>query len=233
MSLVSCWQAGVDWLLPCYCAGCGKQRVTPKQPFCYACLSDLNESGYDPHKQDSMAKIFWGRIPLRTVIVPFPLRSDSILQQAIHQLKYHDRPSIGQFLGKLAATRWQNRFETGSFDAMVPLPLHGNKKRSRGYNQAECICAGIRKATGTPIWNDLVIRDRATETQTKKDRGQRWENMQGKFRLHKSSRAAGKHLLLVDDVLTTGATLEACGQTLLEIPGVQISFFTIGFTENG
>jgi ComF family protein len=233
MSLTLPWQAALNWLLPCYCAGCAQAHVQPAHPFCYQCLSDLNESAFDEQKQQAIEKIFWGRIPLCAVITAYPLRSGSKLQQAIHQLKYHHRPDIGKFLGRVAFRKATLPPGSPDLDALIPLPLHPQKKRKRGYNQAEQISKGISAATGIPVWNDLVMRNQATETQTKKDRGQRWENMQGKFALNNIERAIGKHLLLVDDVLTTGATLESCGHTLLQIPGVQLSFFTIGFTENG
>lgn len=233
MFLGSRWQAGLDWLLPCYCAGCGKQRVYPQAPICYTCLSDLWESTYDLHTQRTLEQQFWGRIPLRSVIIPFPLRTGSVLQQALHQLKYHHRPGIRKFLGKIAARQWSTCDPTPSFDALMPLPLHPAKKRIRGYNQAESVCQGIHEATGIPIWRNLVQSKRFTETQTNKDRGERWTNMQETFALCDTELATSKHLLLVDDVLTTGATLEACGQVLLQLPNIELSFFAVGRTEIG
>jgi len=233
MTVHSLWQAGLDWLLPCYCAGCGEQRVQPSQPICYACLSDLYESAYDTSTQEHLEEVFWGRIPLQSVIVPFPLRNGSILQHTLHQLKYNHRPHIGRFLGMIAANTLITRNLETPIDAVLPLPLHPTKQRKRGYNQAECICEGIGQATGLPIWRDIVQRTRFTESQTNKDRGQRWANMQGTFCLWNADQARGKHLLLVDDVLTTGATLEACGHAILQIPDIRLSIFALGRTEIG
>ncbi len=233
MPAQSFWQDSLDWLLPCYCAGCGKQRVQPSQPICYACLSELQESAYDASTQQQLEEVFWGRIPLQSVVVPFPLRSGSTLQHTLHQLKYHPRPRIGRFLGKIAGSTLGTHNLEPPIDALIPLPLHSAKKRKRGYNQTECICEGIAVATGLPVWKNVVQRSRFTESQTDKDRGQRWTNMQGTFRLWNTGQAKGKHLLLVDDVLTTGATLEACGHTLLQIPDIRLSFFALGRTEIG
>ena len=154
------------------------------------------------------------------------------MQHSLHQLKYNHRPGIGVYLGSVAGKRMKQQNSLHHFDALIPLPLHPSKKRKRGYNQAERICQGFAQATGIPVWDQIVQRNQSTETQTKKDRAQRWENMEGKFSLHNTKPAINKHLLLVDDVLTTGATLEACGQTLLQIPGIQLSLFTLAYTEN-
>jgi len=225
------WTAWLDWLLPVYCGGCDQRPVQPSHPFCYQCLSDLAETAYDWSDPTRWEKIFRGRIPLQTVLPLYPLRTGSILHQALHQLKYQDRPGIGHYLGKIAGNKLLATTNFSDIDALVPLPLHVSKKRKRGFNQAERICEGIASVTGLPVWNKLVERNQATETQTRKDRGERWDNMTGKFNVKKAQPAVNKHLLLVDDVITTGATLEACGQALLKIPGSRLSFFTLAHTE--
>lgn len=225
------WTSWLDWLLPVYCGGCTQRPVTPNQPLCYQCLGELASMEYDWSDRIRWEKIFWGRIRLESVLPLYPLRSGSILQQALHQFKYQHRPGIGQCLGKIAGHKLLSSAIRSDPDALVPLPLHPSKKRKRGYNQAESICKGIAAVTGLPIWNDLIEREQATETQTRKDRGERWDNMAGKFKVKKAYPANNKHLLLVDDVITTGATLEACGQALLEIPGSRLSFFTLAHTE--
>lgn len=225
------WKAWLDWLLPCYCAGCGRQPAQPEQPLCYQCLAELSAAQYLRTDQRHLEKIFWGRIRLQSVGALYPLKAHSILEQTLHQLKYHHRPGIGKYLGEIAGKKIISENWFPELDALIPLPLHPSKKRKRGYNQAEEICLGLSAATGVPVWKNLTIRDKFTETQTRKDRGERWDNMAGKFSLLDTITPRGKHLLLVDDVITTGATLEACGQTLLQIPDVRLSFFAIGHTQ--
>ncbi|MFM7671529.1 MAG: ComF family protein [Bacteroidota bacterium] len=223
----------LDWILPCDCCGCAEQITTPDKPLCYQCLSTLAATEYEASAHEKVAANFWGRITLQSVIAAYPLRSDSILHRSLHQLKYDQRPGIGLFLGKLAGSRLIKQQMLPPIDAIIPLPLHPAKKRKRGYNQAERIGQGLSIASGIPVWNDVVRRHQFTQTQTHKDRVERWANMQGKFSVRNGQKAEGKHLLLVDDVLTTGATLEACGQILQQIPAVQLSFFTLAYTENG
>ena len=233
MNLLRTMQAGwLDWLFPSYCAGCNQKRAPPKHPLCYQCLSELPYTNLENQIDHELEQLFWGRIPLRSVLATWYLKPESGLQHCLHQLKYQYRPGIGVFLGKMAGQRMKQHHASPPFDALIPLPLHPGKKRKRGYNQAERICQGLSQATGIPVWDQIVLRNQSTETQTRKDRAQRWNNMEGKFSLHKTTPAMHKHLLLVDDVLTTGATLEACGQTLLQIPGVQLSLFTLAYTEN-
>jgi ComF family protein len=225
------WKAWLDWLFPCYCCSCHQQSVSPEKPLCYQCLSELTATQYSHSDQLQLEKIFWGRIRLESALALYPLKPQSVLQQTLHQLKYHHRPGIGSYLGAIAGGNLMRAGQLMEITALIPLPLHPSKKRKRGYNQAEKICAGLSVATGIPVWDNLVVRNQFTETQTRKDRSERWNNMSGKFSLIDPEKAIGQHLLLVDDVITTGATLEACGQTLLQIPQARLSFFSLGYTE--
>lgn len=225
------WKAWLDWLLPCYCCSCAAQSVQPHKPLCYQCLAELTATEYSGSNQLRLEKLFWGRIRLESVLALYPLKPDCVLQHTLHQLKYHHRPGIGEYLGKLAGKKMMAEKWLSDIAALVPLPLHPSKKRKRGYNQAERIGMGFSAATGIPMLTNLVYRNQFTETQTRKDRGERWDNLSGKFSLTDPYKAKGKHLLLIDDVITTGATLEACGQTLLQIPQSRLSFFALGHTE--
>ena len=117
----------------------------------------------------------------------------------------------------------------GNIDALVPLPLYKDKEHKRGYNQATVICNGISSVTNIPVLNSAVIRRHATETQTRKHRTERWENVKESFAVAKVNELAGKHILLVDDVVTTGATLEACGSVILQTENVKLSIATLAY----
>jgi ComF family protein len=154
------------------------------------------------------------------------------MQHLMHQLKYRGNKELGVYLGRLMgyALEATNRFRY--VDALVPLPLFPSKERKRGYNQAAVLCEGMAEAMGKPVLKDVVVRTAHTETQTRKNRIERWLNMEGRFELAKPQAIEGKHVLLVDDVMTTGATLEACGAVLLQGQNVQLSVATLCFSSH-
>ncbi|GAA4739848.1 hypothetical protein GCM10023229_18910 [Flavisolibacter ginsenosidimutans] len=174
--------------------------------------------------------MFRGRMPVVNATAQYYFSKGSRMQHLMHQLKYKSNKEMGLYLGRLMgyALAETNRFRT--VDALVPLPLHPSKEKMRGYNQAMILCQGIADVLGKPVLKDVIIRTSHTESQTKKNRVQRWENMEGRFELVKPAAIEGKHILLVDDVITTGATLEACGSELLEAENVQLSLATLCFS---
>ena len=149
----------------------------------------------------------------------------------IHHLKYYDHPKVGTYLGRLAANELKASGFFDDIDLIVPVPLSKKKHRRRGYNQCDYIAHGISKITGIPIRTDCIERTIDTDTQTHKDRMERWKNTEGIFHIAKPEKLKGKHLLLVDDVVTTGATLHACISTLLTTPSVRISVFAMAATK--
>ncbi len=149
------------------------------------------------------------------------------MQHLMHQFKYRGNRETGVYLGRQMGFSLNQARRFRGVDGLVPLPLFAAKERKRGYNQAAVLCKGISEATGLPLFEDVVVRKAATESQTKKNRIERWLNMEGRFELVKPQTIEGKHLLLVDDVITTGATLEACGAVLLQAAGVQLSLATL------
>lgn len=152
------------------------------------------------------------------------------MQHLMHQLKYRGNKELGLYFGRLMghALVKTNRFRF--VDALVPLPLFPSKEKKRGYNQATVLCEGIAEVMEKPILKDVIIRTTHTDSQTKKNRVQRWQNMEGRFELARPEAIKGKHLLLIDDVITTGATLEACGAELLEAENTQLSIATLCFS---
>lgn len=152
------------------------------------------------------------------------------MQQLVHQLKYRNQRELGIYMGKIVGHALSERFN--HIDLLVPLPLFPAKERKRGYNQSQLLCEGISKVLQKPVLDKVVIRTTHTESQTKKNRVERWQNMEGKFELKDSSVISGKHVLLVDDVVTTGATLEACARELLKAENVQLSIATLCFSSH-
>jgi len=215
---------------PHVCEGCGTDNLQAEHLLCLRCLSSLPSTNFHMHANNPIEKIFWGRIPVTSATSQYYFTKESMMQHLMHQFKYKGNKEVGTYLGKLMgwALVESNRFSF--IDALVPLPLHKSREHKRGYNQATILCEGISSVLNTPVLKNVVIRREQTETQTKKGRIQRWQNMAGKFELANPQAIKDKHVLLVDDVVTTGATLEACGQEILKAENVQLNIATLCFS---
>ncbi len=150
-----------------------------------------------------------------------------MVQRLIHQLKYKGNYEIGVFLGKLCGSKLKDSEYFNTADVIIPVPLHWKKVKKRGYNQSEMFAKGLSKIMGAELNTTVLSRKVHTETQTRKSRQERWKNVSDVFELSAPGQLTGKHILLVDDVITTGATLEASATRLCSIPDVKISIATI------
>ena len=178
-----------------------------------------------------MTDRFWGRLPVCRAAALLPYGEGQPARKLIWHLKYDNRPDIGTWLGRwLGDTLADGSF--GTFDAIVPVPLHPTRLRARGYNQAEYIANGIAAVTGVEVLPQAVARVRATETQTKKTSLERVENMEGVFRLSPKPELRHRTVLLVDDVMTTGATLEAVGRELIRAEPRALKVATLALARN-
>ncbi|MBM3411842.1 MAG: ComF family protein [Bacteroidetes bacterium] len=216
MGLLTKWaEAAACLFYPHYCAGCGADRLSQQTEICLRCLHQLPQTHFTEQADNPVEKIFWGRTPVQAATSLFFYSQNSIVQALLHELKYRGNQALGIQLGSLlgAALKNNGRFQV---DVLVPVPLHPSKERSRGFNQATLICQGIAAVTGLPVCTNLLRRNAERSTQTKKDRTERWKNMQEVFEALPAPQLKYKNILLVDDVITTGATLEACGQALLQ-----------------
>lgn len=215
---------------PHVCEGCGTDNLQAEHLLCLRCLSSLPETNFHLHRDNPIEKIFWGRIPVSYATAQYYFTKESMMQHLMHQLKYKGNKEVGIYMGKLMgwAIAGSNLFS--SLDALIPLPLHKSKEHKRGYNQAAVLCEGIASVLNKPVLKNVIVRPEQTETQTKKGRIQRWQNMEGKFAITDTAAIDNKHVLLVDDVITTGATLEACGRAILKAKNVQLSVATLCFS---
>ncbi|MEO6731898.1 MAG: ComF family protein [Ferruginibacter sp.] len=211
---------------PHLCAGCGSDLLQEAQLICLKCISNLPHTNFARHANNPIEKIFWGRVPVVAGHSEFYFAKESLVQQLIHVFKYKGNQEVGIYLGNLMGRSLldSNRFD--KIDYLIPLPLYPDKERKRGFNQAAIICNGVSAIMNVPVLTDAVARHRFTETQTKKHRGERWENVAGSF-VVKEEKLVGKNILLVDDVVTTGATLEACGQSIMQATDVKLSIATL------
>ncbi|HMK24680.1 MAG TPA: phosphoribosyltransferase family protein [Chitinophagaceae bacterium] len=213
-------------LFPHVCTGCGSDILNEESVLCMRCMDAMPETNFEIHPNNPVEKTFWGRLPLVGATAQFYFTKESLMQQLMHQFKYKRNKELGLQLGRIMGDQIKRsgRFEA---TALVPLPLFPAKEKRRGYNQATVLCEGMAETMNIPVLDKAIIRPQHTETQTKKGRIERWKNMEGKFILSDPGAIRNKHLLLVDDVVTTGATLEACGNELLKTEGVRLSVATL------
>lgn len=228
-SLKYLFKSTVHLLYPHICTGCGSDLLNEDNLLCLKCIHDLPHTNFANLPNNPVEKYFWGRIPLQAACSQFYFSKEFLIQHLIHQLKYKADTKIGFYLGELMGKTLLKSDRFAAIDALIPLPLYADKEQKRGYNQAAVICDGMSSVMNVPVYNKYVIRQHATETQTRKHRTERWENVKDSFKVIKENELAGKHLLLVDDVVTTGATLEACGSVLLQTAGVKLSIATLAY----
>lgn len=228
MLLLKNIMAGIRHIFyPHTCTGCGSDILEENNLLCLHCYNELPETHFAMHANNPIEKIFWGRLPVHAAHSQYYFAKETLLQHLIHQLKYKGNKDIGVYLGELTGETLLNSNRFKNMDAIVPLPLYPDKERKRGYNQAAVIADGLSLKMNIPVVTDNVTRHRFTETQTKKHRSERWENVAGSFVIKKPAELKGKNILLVDDVITTGATLEACGAALMQIDTVSLYITTL------
>jgi ComF family protein len=215
---------------PHNCEGCGSDVVFDSQLLCARCRHRLPETHFFTQPGNPVEKLFYGRGDIRHAGAAYYFTKDSLLQHLLIQLKYKGNKEAGYFLGRMMGLALQRSELFSTVDVLVPLPLNPKKEQMRGYNQAALICDGIRDIWDRPVLPYAITRTRFTETQTQQNRVSRWQNMQGVFAVTDPAALLNKHILLVDDVITTGATLEACSSSLLALDGVRVSVAAAAYT---
>jgi ComF family protein len=218
----------IHLIYPNNCLLCGESLVKTESQLCLFCLFSLPKTNYHLQKDNPIEKRFWGKVNIEHASSFFYFQKGSSVQKLLHELKYHGNKEIGELLGAhLGMELLQSPFYK-DIDLIVPVPLHKNRYQKRGYNQSECIAKGISSVLKKPVDTQTLIRVVETSTQTKKGVFERWENTNGIFALVDNHAFKSKHILLVDDVLTTGSTLEACAKTLIEGENsVRVSIVTL------
>ena len=223
-------RAFTNLFFPKLCTGCGDDLFGESEVLCLPCIDKLPVTNFHLHSNNPVEKIFWGRLPLVSASSYLYFTKDSLLQQLLHAFKYSGAKEIGLYFGRCMGKSFLQSNRFNHIDALIQLPLHQKKERKRGYNQATVLCDGIAEILQVPVLKNTILRPTATQTQTHKNRIHRWENIEGKFLLSDLQAVSGKHVLLIDDVVTTGATLESCGQELLNIQDIRLSIATLAYT---
>jgi ComF family protein len=218
----------IDFFYPRICPGCKIALVKGENCICSKCLFQLPRTNFLADKENVVAKIFWGRIYIENAASFLYFQKGGRLQEILHHLKYRKLGQIGVELGQLFGKELiQSHFAEAN--VIVPVPLHPSRLRKRGYNQSEKIGQGISETMGIPMITNAIKRVQKNESQTHKSRYDRWENVEQIFKISDTFTLTGKHVLLVDDVITTGATIEACAHEILKTPNCKVSIVTIAY----
>jgi ComF family protein len=216
---------------PNICANCKEQLLQNEKVICTFCRHDLPLTNFKSYTRNKVSSIFSGRITIEKAYALLFFRKQGITKNLIHDLKYKGNEEVGVFFGNWIGEIVAKNKEFSTVDFIVPVPIHAKKKKIRGYNQVtkfgECLSMHLK----VPLNEDVLIRQSATKTQTLKSRFERFNDLESKFSAKNTSIFKEKHILIIDDVITTGATLEACAQELLKTPGIKISILTMSYTE--
>ena len=216
-----------DLLYPNLCIVCGENLLKNEHHICLTCLHGIPKTNFHLIADNPIEKRFWGKVGVYRGTAFFFFQKGSPFQKLLHVLKYKDNKEIGEVLGKYAAADLLDSPDFSSVDVIIPVPLHPRKYAKRGYNQSEWICKGLSLILEKPLDTITLRRTKENTTQTRKTVFERYENTEGIFELTDKNILKGKHVLLVDDVLTTGSTLEACIRAMMEAEDIKISIFTL------
>lgn len=217
-------------IYPNICQTCGRSLFRNERIICMKCKHHLPRARFSNDPGNPAAQVFWGRVPLQMVITGFLYNKGNSVQQLIHKFKYKGLKGIGIFLGEELGSEIALNSRHKDIDYILPVPLHPRKQKKRGFNQSEIIARGIAAKTGVEINTSILYRKAFSNTQTRKSKYERWQNVESIFSLKQEELLKNKHILLVDDVITTGATIEACAQCLLRVEGVRLSVAAVAFT---
>jgi len=193
-------------------------------------MRSLPFTEFEKMENNPVEKLFWGRTKIQHASSIFYFITDSPLQEIIHHIKYKNNPALGVYMGNIMGLRLKNMLSINKIDFMLPMPLHPKKEYARGYNQASLLCTGIAAVVTTQFRDDVLYRLENTDTPTKKSRIERWENVAEVFEISAPSAVQEKHILLIDDVITTGASTEACVNMLIKNKAASVSICSLAYT---
>ncbi len=217
----------LELVYPRLCSACGVNLQYQEDCICTFCHYNLPKTWFHRWDANPLAKVFWGRVNLEFASALYYYTKGGKVQNLLQNLKYRNNPEVGNFLGEVYAIDLIEDGILDNVDCIIPVPLHPEKQKKRGYNQSEHFAEGLSKISGIKLDTSSLIRKFASDTQTRKARYKRWENVKEIFSLEDAEAISGKHVLIVDDVVTTGATIEACCTVLLEAEDIRLSVAAI------
>lgn len=227
-TLPKIWNNLLHLFFPKICVLCSDPLIEEEEQICLKCLCDLPQTNFHVRDENPVVELFAGYTSVKNATAIFHYEKGGKVQQLIHNFKYQGNKELARQLGRQMALTLQTDPAYKDIDALLPVPLHKKRKRKRGYNQSEYLCAGIASVWNKPVNTEVLIRVSASDTQTRKSVYDRWINVKEIFTLTNPNQLAGKHILLVDDVITSGSTIAACIKALSVIPNIKISILALG-----
>jgi competence protein ComFC len=216
---------------PSICSNCSEQLLQNENVICTFCRHDLPLTNFTSYTKNKVSAIFFGRVTIEKAYSLLLFRKEGITKNLIHDLKYKGNEAVGIFFGNWLGEILMKNKEFSTVDLIVPVPIHLKRKKIRGYNQVTKFGERLSTYLNIPFIEDVLVRQSSTKTQTLKARFERFNDLETKFLVNNTTQFKGKHLLIIDDVITTGATLEACASALLKTPNIKISILTMAYTE--
>ena len=230
MVIKAWYEALVHVFYPSLCYGCNNELIQGDQYICLQCQTEMGRTYFESIRDNPVEKLFWGRADIQCAASTFYYIDKTPLQQIVHHIKYRQEKELGIHMGEIMGIHGSGLFTECKTDLCIPMPLHPKKEYKRGYNQASLLCEGIFKQTGIPYNEKALVRNENTRTQTKKSRIERWENVASVFDVNEPSIIKDKHVVVVDDVITTGASTEACVNMLMQHGAKTVGIYSLAFT---
>ncbi|WP_430614348.1 ComF family protein [Flavobacterium sp. JP2137] len=216
---------------PRQCFGCNQVLLRHQTFLCAYCLHHLPFTEQHRFRENEAYQRFHGRLPLENCSCLIYFTKSGFVQRLFHELKYNNQPEISHYLGKIYASQLQNTAWLQTVDALIPVPMHATKRKKRGYNQVDGFAQALSETFGIPIAQQLLTQEKPSSSQTRKSLFERTRENKFRFQIAFQPQDHGKHYVLLDDILTTGGTLEACGKKILEIPDCKISILCLAQTQ--
>ncbi len=225
--LYDLWDDIISLLFPRLCYACGNHLMRNERLICTECFILIPRTNFHNEPDNPVEQLFWGRCRIEKAAAFSFYNRESRIRNLIHNLKYKGITEVGYELGKIYGHTLKESEFINDIDVIIPVPLHPSKERIRGFNQSNIISQGISDSTGIPVDSVTLLRKNLSTTQTKKSRYERWTNVEGIFCVTDETAVRDKHILLVDDVITTGSTIESCVTELLKTDGVKVSVISL------
>lgn len=226
-NLLSPFERVLDLFFPPLCLACRRVLSSHQQQLCLSCQLHLPYTSLHEEADNIFTQRFWGRLPLQGGAACFYFVKGGRIQPLIHRIKYQNQPELAKSWGRIYAKKLLQNPLFEEVDCIVPVPLHWKKRRIRGFNQAAMIGAGLAEGMDLPMFSHALEKTKHNITQTHKSRLERLQNVMDSIKLRQPDQLKGRHILLVDDVMTSGATLEACALPILDLPATKVSMVTL------
>lgn len=220
-----------ELVYPALCITCGERLISQEKYLCMNCRADLPVTNFHLNSDNNVAELFWGRVKIENATSLFYYKKGSRYQRVIHFIKYRGMKELGFEFGTHLGASLSESENFTTADLIIPVPLHPRKKKKRGYNQSEYIARGVANILKKPVSVNNLCRKIYSSSQTRKNRFERWQNVEKIFKINHPDELRNKHILLLDDVVTTGSTLEACASEILKVPDTKVSIATLAYAD--